>query len=82
MTEWLNLRGVAHELGVGVPMVYRAINSGALVAYRLGRVYRVKREDLNAYLDAVRVKPGDLEHLMPAPYNGPRHIDLRAVEAS
>lgn len=79
--EWLNLRGVALELGCGVPMVYRAINNGQLVAYRMGRVYRVKREDVDAYLETARVKPGDLDHLVRV-YDGPRHIDLRAVESA
>lgn len=74
------MRGVAHELGVGVPLVYKAINDGQLVAYKLGRVYRVRRTDLDAYLESVKVKPGGLAHLMPAPYDGPRHIDLRVAQ--
>lgn len=74
MTEWLNLTGVARELGCGVPLVYRAINEGQLTAYKLGRVYRVKRPDLDAYLESVKVRPGALSHLLSS---RPYLVDLR-----
>lgn len=82
MTEWLSIPQAAKRLGVGTPLVYRSINTGQLAAWRFGRVFRTTTEAVDAFLETARVQPGDLNHLMPPVYDGPRHIDLRAVEAS
>lgn len=71
--EWLSVENTGRALGVGTQLVYRLINRGELVAYRIGRVYRVRRTDIDDYLESVRVQPGDLEHLTPKPYV----VDLR-----
>lgn len=81
MSEWLSMEDVGEELGIGVKTVYRLINRGELVAYRIARNYRVRPADVVAYLESARVKPGEMDHLIPD-YDAPRHIDLRAVEAS
>lgn len=71
MTAWLSISDAAAILGTGAHLVYRFINDGDLTAYRFGRVYRIRAVDIDAFLEAVRVKPGDLDHLMPK-YDGPR----------
>jgi excisionase family DNA binding protein len=43
--------------------VYGLINAGQLPGYRIGRVIRVRREDLDRYLESARIKPGALDHL-------------------
>ena len=43
---------VAGMLRVSTMTVYRLIRTGELPAVRIGRNYRVKQSDLEAYLDA------------------------------
>jgi excisionase family DNA binding protein len=60
---WLSTREAARQLGVTVRTLYRLVDGGELAAYRIGRVFRIKQSDLEAFLESARVKPGDLEHL-------------------
>lgn len=50
--KFMTLEDVADMLGVNYQLIYRLVRSGELPAIRLGRVYRVTQEDLNAYLAA------------------------------
>ena len=50
--KFMTLEDVAELLGVNYQLIYRLVRSGELPAIRLGRVYRVTKEDLNAYLSA------------------------------
>ncbi len=61
--EWLGTTAAASYLGITPRTLYRLIDRGQLPAYALGRVYRVRRGDLDAYLASVRVVPGSLGHL-------------------
>ena len=45
--------------------LYRFIDEGALVAYKFGRVIRLKESDVDAFIEASRIAPGSLEHLYP-----------------
>jgi excisionase family DNA binding protein len=49
--EHLSLEEVAGEMGVTYQLIYRLVRSGELPAARLGKLYRVSRTDLNAYLE-------------------------------
>ena len=49
--EFLSLEEVAELLDVDYQLVYKLVRSGALPAGRVGRVYRVMRKDLYAYLE-------------------------------
>ncbi len=60
---WLSVRQVARALGVVSRTVYGLINAGQLPGYRIGRVIRVRRDDLDRYLESVRIEPGSLGHL-------------------
>ena len=64
-TSWMGCPEVADRLGVSVRTVYGMINRGELAAYHMGRVIRVKRADLQGFLVAQRLRPGDLDHLLP-----------------
>ena len=48
--KWLDVLDVAGELGVGKMTVYRLLNAGTIPSYRFGRLFRVKPEDLDAYI--------------------------------
>ena len=50
---------------------YGFIDKGQIPAYKLGRVIRLKREDVDAFLESQRITPGSLSHLYP-PYDDHR----------
>lgn len=63
--EWLSTQDAARRLGVTPRTLYRFIDLGDLPAYRLGRVIRLKADDVDAFIEASRIEPGSLEHLYP-----------------
>lgn len=63
--EWLSTQDAARRLGITPRTLYRFIDLGELPAYRLGRVIRLKADDVDVFIDASRIEPGSLEHLYP-----------------
>jgi excisionase family DNA binding protein len=63
--KWLGTKRAASYLGVTPRTLYRLIDHGHVPAYKLGRVIRVKEEDLAAHLERARIAPGSLRHLYP-----------------
>ena len=55
---------VADQLRVSTMTIYRLIRSGELAAVRVGRNYRVRQRDLEAYLDAQVVDPAELDEVI------------------
>ena len=64
---WLSTKECCGRLGVTVRTLYRFIDEGQLAAYQMGRVIRVQENDLDAFIDSVKIKPGSLAHLYPDP---------------
>lgn len=62
---WLSTQDAAKRLGITPRTLYRFIDQGTLPAYRLGRVIRLKQEDVDTFIEASRIEPGSLEHLYP-----------------
>jgi excisionase family DNA binding protein len=60
-TDWLAVEDIYEELGRRVPMdtIRSWIRSKRLPAYKPGRAYLVKREDLEKFLRDSRTKPDD-----------------------
>lgn len=58
--EWLSTAAAAELLGVQSRTLYRFIDEGRLPAYRFGRVIRVMRSDLQAFVQSCRIEPGTL----------------------
>ena len=56
--EYLSLEEVADMLGVTYQLVYKLARSGELPAVRLGKLYRVSRDDLAAYLEEKKREAG------------------------
>jgi excisionase family DNA binding protein len=52
--ELLSIPEVCHELGMGKSWVYKRIQSGEIPSVKLGRNIKVRREDLEGYLEAQR----------------------------
>jgi excisionase family DNA binding protein len=50
---------VCQELGMGTSWVYRRLRSGEIPSVKLGRSIKVKREDLEEYLEQHRYQPSD-----------------------
>lgn len=63
--EWLSTQDAARRLGITPRTLYRFIDLGELPAYRLGRVIRLKADDVDAFIEVSRIEPGSLEHLYP-----------------
>lgn len=61
--DWMSTDAATSYLGVSSATLYRLVDEGLLAAYRPSRSLRFRRSDLDAYLEAVRVQPGDLVHL-------------------
>ena len=63
--EWLSTAAAAERLGITSRTLYRFIDEGQLPAFRFGRVIRLKKVDVDAYIEGCRVEPGSLSHLYP-----------------
>lgn len=63
--EWLSTADAAAALGITPRTLYRFIDQDGLPAYRFGRVIRIKRADIDAFIEAARIEPGGLSHLYP-----------------
>jgi excisionase family DNA binding protein len=62
---WVGSPEAAGRLGVTLRTLYGFIDAGDIPAYKMGRVIRLKAADIDAYVEKVRLKPGDLKHLFP-----------------
>jgi len=54
--ELLSITDVCQELGMGKSWVYRRIQNGEIPSVKLGRNIKVRREDLEGYLEAQRYR--------------------------
>lgn len=63
--EWLSTKDAAAFLGITPRTLYRLIDAAELPAYKFGRVIRLKRADVDSFIEASRVQPGTLKHLYP-----------------
>jgi excisionase family DNA binding protein len=64
-TEWLGTKEASARLGITLRSLYRFIDEGDLAAYKFGRVIRIKTADVDRFIEAYRIQPGQLEHLYP-----------------
>ncbi len=62
---WLSTAEAAERLGLTPRTLYRFIDEGQLPAYRFGRVIRLQRGEVDAFIERSRIQPGTLEHLYP-----------------
>jgi excisionase family DNA binding protein len=69
--DWLGVPGAARYIGVYQRTIYKLIDRGEIPAFKIGRVFRIRRADLDDFLERSRVRPGDLAHLYPPDYEEP-----------
>ena len=55
--DLLSITDVCRELGMGKSWVYRRIQGGEIPSVKLGRNIKVRREDLQGYLEGQRYQP-------------------------
>lgn len=67
---WLSTKEAAAELGIELRTAYGLINSGSLKARKFGRVIRIRRVDLEEFLELSVIEPGGLAHLVPPAKGG------------
>ena len=63
--RWMSTKDASERLGVTLRTLYRFIDEGRLPAYQVGRVIRLKADELEAFIDSLRIAPGTLSHLYP-----------------
>jgi excisionase family DNA binding protein len=63
--QWMGTHEAARYLGITPRTLYRFINDGALPAFKMGRVIRLRQSDLDDFIESTRIPPGSLEHLTP-----------------
>lgn len=56
-SKLLSMQEVCETLGMGKSWTYRRIKSGEIPSVKLGRSIKVKREDLEEYLESRRYQP-------------------------
>ncbi len=57
--EWLSVDDIAKELGVTIDTVRAWIRKKKLRAYKVGRDYRIRRDDYNKFLEERATRPKD-----------------------
>ncbi|MCL4448471.1 MAG: helix-turn-helix domain-containing protein [Actinobacteria bacterium] len=63
--RWISTKEASEQLGITLRTLYRFIDEGALTAYKFGRVIRLKEDEIEKFIESVKVVPGTLEHLYP-----------------
>ncbi len=58
MKQFLSLKQAADLLGVDYKTIYNLIRTGQLPAARIGNIYRIRREDLDAFFERQKGQPG------------------------
>jgi len=85
MDKLLDIAAVAEYLGVSERTVYNHVRSGSLPAFKVGRLWRVRASDLEAWVDGAALRPPvpEADSLMVAEGGlAPSRVELeRAVEA-
>ena len=63
--SWMSSKDAAQRIGITPRTLYRFIDEGQIPAYRIGRVIRLQRPDVESFIEQSRVQPGTLKHLYP-----------------
>lgn len=77
----LLVKEVAAVLRLGLSTVYQLIQSGKLPAYKFGGIYRVRRHDLDDFLDGNRVDARGKRKSVVRPCRDTRTRSFQALDA-
>lgn len=65
--QFLTAEQVGRELGITKTSVYDRLARGDLAYHRIGRLVRILRQDLDAFIARTRVEPRPLPRYAPYP---------------
>ena len=57
--EWFTTDELVRWIGLGRTKTYEMLRSGEIPSYKIGRVRRIRRQDVEAWLEQNRFKPGE-----------------------
>ena len=57
--EWFTTDEQVRWLGLGRTKTYEMLRSGEIPSYKIGRVRRIRRQDVEAWLESNRFRPGE-----------------------
>ncbi|MDQ5827224.1 MAG: helix-turn-helix domain-containing protein [Chloroflexota bacterium] len=57
--EWFTTDELVRWLGLGRTKTYEMLRSGEIPSYKIGRVRRIRRQDVEAWLESNRFRPGE-----------------------
>lgn len=57
--EWFSADELIRWLGLGRTKCYMMLRSGEIPSYKIGRVRRIRRQDVEAWLERNRYRPGE-----------------------
>ena len=55
--EWFTTDELVRWLGLGRTKTYEMLRSGEIPSYKIGRVRRIRRQDVEAWLESNRFRP-------------------------
>lgn len=81
--EFLSLEDVAERLGVTYQLIYRLVRACEIPAVRVGKLYRIPRKDLDAYLEKSKqvAKAGGVCALCGRTYQSRLSLSKACVES-
>ena len=54
--DFYTAKNLADKLGVNIMTIYRYIKAKKLKAYKIGKEFRIAREEFNRFLESVKTK--------------------------
>jgi excisionase family DNA binding protein len=57
--EWFTTDELVRWLGLGRTKTYEMLRSGEIPSYKIGRVRRIRRQDVKVWLEKNRFRPGE-----------------------
>ncbi len=57
--EWFTTDELVRWLGLGRTKTYEMLRSGEIPSYKIGRSWRIRRSDVEAWLERNRYRPGE-----------------------
>ena len=57
--EWFATDELVRWLGLGRTKTYEMLRSGEIPSYKIGRIRRIRRRDIEVWLDRNKCQPGE-----------------------
>jgi excisionase family DNA binding protein len=57
--EWFTTDELVRWLGLGRTKTYELLRSGEIPSYKIGRIRRIRRQDIEAWLERNKFRPGE-----------------------